>query len=793
MKLKYLGFFTICLHLLTSMVLADNDAIEPHDGLKVKDISITVENQTPAAKDESQKIYNQLQTQVGEPFDQERFDEDLKHLSSKYEWVEPKLTIENHELVINLVVKTKPIISAFEIEGGTFPKRKILREGELKTGMEYDRSDFYKSINKIRDFLIKKGYFKAEVSYTIDRVDRSNEAIAKITIDEGPRGRIQKITFHGFTSKEEREVMNLIRSRKFNILTSWLTGSGTIKQDEIDGDVQSVVHYFQTQGYVDAHVTMKIGETKDKRLELVINLERGPKYHIRDISFSNYSIKSKDQLEEAIDLKPGSVYSIDHVRQAQEKLKELYSSEGYLDTNVDYKLVLVPNKPEYDIEFDIEESEKYRVGLVIISGNFCTNKNVIYNNITLQPGEVFDSRKLKSTQDRLRSTGYFKNANVYAVKGADATKPDSTYRDVMVEVEEKQTGTVNLFVGFNSTDSIFGGVDIGENNFNLSGLKYFWRDGPCSLRGGGEFLQIRGTAGARDNEVNISWLNPYFNDTLWRFGVETGYKQSSVPSRDYNLNSINFSANASYPVNPAFSAGTRWRIRDDIISISKDASDPAREQRLNSGIVTGVALLLGYDSTDHPIRPHRGYRSNFEAEFAGLVRRVEKLSDFPFTKVSYLNSIYLPIWRKGTLKLRGDVRFIQPLWGGKPNDFPLNERFFLGGESTVRGYTPASIGPAFPTTANDDTLNPTGGVSSQLLSIEYAQNIFRPIDLFVFFDGGAISLKPWRIESLKMSYGGGVRLDIGQRLPVMVGYGKPINPANSQQVQGLFFSMAGTF
>ena len=122
-------------------------------------------------------------------------------------------------------------------------------------------------------------------------------------------------------------------------------------------------------------------------------------------------------------------------------------------------------------------------------------------------------------------------------------------------------------------------------------------------------------------------------------------------------------------------------------------------------------------------------------------------------------------------------------------DFPLTEKFFLGGEGTVRGYSPGKIGPHY----EGQEKEPTGGISSTLLSMEYSHTLAKPIDVFTFFDAGTITQKRWSLSTFKTSVGFGVRLDIGRRLPFIFGVGFPLNPDNDEQVSRFFFSMAGRF
>jgi outer membrane protein insertion porin family len=770
---------------------------EPYEGLEVKKIVITFDNQAPGELDETQSIVYKLSTKVGDKFDQELFDHDLKILSEEFDWVEPSIKVEDHTVVVQLHIQKRPIVSRYVIEGSSYRSKKLLGEAELESGMRYDRENFYKSINKIRDFLVKKGFFKAEVSYEIERAPNSNEIVVRIQIQEGPRGRINEILFNGFTKTEEKEILELMRTKTFNVFTSWLTGSGTIKEEQLDPDIQIIVHHLQNEGYVDAHVSMKIEEKKGGKIALVVYLERGEKYFIHDISFEGNSIVEYTDLKKAVDLKPGDVFSIDKVRAAQEKVRDLYAKDGYLQTNVDFAMNLLPNKPEYDIKFSIDESEQSHVGLVLISGNYSTTKNVIYNNIDIEPGEVFDSTKLKSTQQRLQSSGYFKNVNVYPVKSENYEGEAADYRDVMIEVNEAQTGSASLFAGANSTDSVYGGVDLTENNFSIAGFKNVWSQGFSAFRGGGEFFQLKGSVGTKEYGVNASWLNPYLFDSLWRLGLDFEYNQNKIISDDYSIYTLGGAVTASYPLTPFLSYGFKFRARDAIIKIAAGSPEPALEQRLNSGVTTGFGPSVNLDTTDNTFKPHRGVRCNLGAEFAGMLRDYPDITDFPFLKLASLNAFYIPLSKSTTFKVRADGRFIQTFGQNvSGGSLPLSERFFLGGEGTVRGYQPGKIGAYY----EYDTDEPKGGVSSFLLSLECAQKLFRPLDIFLFCDAGSVSILSWNIPLPTMSAGVGARVDIGRQLPFMVGYGYPIydpniTPTNKDGTpkQAVFFSMAGQF
>jgi outer membrane protein insertion porin family len=402
----------------------------------------------------------------------------------------------------------------------------------------------------------------------------------------------------------------------------------------------------------------------------------------------------------------------------------------------------------------------------------------------LVPGETFDSAKLKATQAKLENIGYFKSVNVYAVRTQDDQELGENYRDVYIEVEETTTGNISLFLGFSSADDVFGGLDLSESNFNYKGIPKIFTQGLSALRGGGEYAHARVSIGKKQRSYSISWLTPYFRDTLWRVGFDVTDSFNKLISKDYQIETLGFSLFASYPLNNYWTFGTKYRFRNANIHVSHHrTSHQEREETRSDGIISAIGTSLTFDSTDSAIKPHNGFRSFLEAEMAGI------WGDFTFLRFGYLNSYYTQLWKRGIMKYRFDFRFIEPvLKTNHPDDIPLSERFFIGGINSVRGYRDFDLGGHFSRTGD-----PKGGISATVLSVEYLQEIFPFMDIFLFVDAGSIAMKRFYLANFKLSTGIGTRLELINRVPVILGWGYPINPDNHREVRRFFFSMGGQF
>ena len=790
----------------------ERQAVEVIENKKVAKIDVVVENLAKGDSVDPRVVLSSLRTKVGEPFSQAIFDEDLKQLSEEYERVEPRVTVRDGQAYIKLKLWMKPYIAQINWEGNKNIKTKKLQsELGIKIDSQYNRDTFVIAFNKLKEYYVKKGFFEAKLSYSVRPIEDTNQVEITINIHEGRSAHIDSIQFEGLDKKEQSDILSMINTKKYNFFTSWLTGSGTFNEEAIAQDKLVIVNYLQNEGYADAYVSIELKTSPKDQIIVHISADKGPLFHFGNITFTGNEIRNEEEVEDAIGIKTGDVYGPDRLKQAAEELKSMYGRKGYIDTNVRYELRLSPSEPVYDVHFVIEESRQYKIGVIRILGNVSTEANVILNNSSLTPGEVFDSDKLKETQMRLQSLGFFKTVNVYAVRNNDDNALGPEYRDINIEVEETSSGSASIFFGLNSTTTISGGFDVTENNFNIKGLATLFKKGLRGLRGGGQYAQAKVSIGDNYQTYSISWLNPHFWDTDWRVGFDVAYSRSHITSKSFQSDAISFNWFASHPITQSWSWGWKYRLQNSVISVSDEKaklSDQEARQVSNSGIVSGVGLYLTFDTTNNIWRPNQGFRSTLEADIAGVRRHNDENKMFAFSKYKLSNTFYQPLWKKATLKLRADANMMTTLGAGRPILLPANERYYLGGENSVRGYKPAIIGPKYEVDKNDDkkkddtTGDPIGGASSILLSAEVQQNIFRPLDLFAFFDAGSVSLSEFSVNKLNMSVGVGVRINVAQNLPFTVGYGYPLNDLRTvnkdgkkerPEYEGVFFSMGGQF
>ncbi|MBN4067245.1 outer membrane protein assembly factor BamA [Simkania negevensis] len=767
---------------------------QQYEGKDVASVVVTVADLPADLSFDKTAFLSRMKTQAGHRFSQTDFDQDLKTLSKDYEGVSPKIVVKNDELYITLTVALKPMIRKILWRGNDhFKDYPLQKKLDIDQGVVYDREAFNEGFHKLRTHYVKKGFFEAQLNYKLIPLPGTNEVDVEITVEEGRSGRIKEILFQGFTKKEEDDLLSMIMTKEYNLFTSWVTHAGTYHEEMVEQDKYTIINFLQNEGYAAAKVEINIRDAKDKNRILVeVVAERGERYYFGPVTFAGNKVFDEAVIDSLIVAREGGVYSPDKVRDTVQNITNYYGERGYIETIVDYEASLEQGRPVYDVNLSIEEGKKFRVGLVRVFGNTSTQTPVILHETLLVPGEVFDIRKLKATEQRLRNIGYFENVNVYAVNPAEGQNVDiaalaglgeegEEFRPVYIEVEETNTGSFSIFFGFSTLDSLFGGVEIVERNFNIRGINGLLSEGPIALRGGGEYMRLRFNVAKKNTQYLLSWTKPYFMDTQWTVGFDVEKSDSRQQSDDYALDSLSFSLHASHPINDYLSFSTHYRIKNTDVRVSDSASQALRDEANNDGVISAVGASIIYDSIDNPFSPRRGFRSQIEAEFAGLGGRSTFLS------CGYLNTYYLPISSRGTLKYRADLRFLFPLGSTTPSRVPLGERFFLGGETTVRGYRGYIIGPKY---SNGD---PKGGITSLLLSEEYQHVLNHFVDAFVFFDVGTVTLEKGKLGALRASYGLGLRINIMNQIPLTLGYGVPLNAESRSDERKFFLSLGGRF
>lgn len=570
--------------------------------------------------------------------------------------------------------------------------------------------------------------------------------------------------------------------------------------------------------------------SKDDTLKITVPVTEGRVFLVGELKVEGNSIFSEQQILAYVGLKTGEIADGKRLQDAvYEDLKKVYGSQGFVEYNAEFEPVFKdspsnPNEGIVDITISIEEGKQFTLRRLEFTGNTFTRDRVMRREFLINEGDIYNQNYLEISVARLNQTQYFDPID----KDQDVEiRTDQAEGDVdlIVRVKEKGRQQISFNGGLGGLGGSFFGLEYSTNN----------------LAGRGEILSFAFGAGNRQQSLQFTYQEPYFKDrpisvgfslfaSRYRFFGEGTFltrNQDVIndifdPIGQITTDASNLFTQSTYggtlfataPLSELFFKKRRFTqfsrvgltyqfsattITDPPVNESADPSQRIPVIYAQPNIITSrVTASFVYDTRQpaaNGIDTLRGSQLSFAFGFAGLGGDVRTYQP----NVSY--SRFIPIRRKksknpevfafrvqagtiGAFAISDNIRNANSLAfvGG----IPRYERYYLGSENDIRGYTSRAIGPIAPfdsyvTTRNvvvatnavgtptpfTDILNPVildeiaalglltgpdgpnsallaknfqfiGGDTQLLGNFEYRVPLFGPATLAVFADVGSV-------------------------------------------------------
>lgn len=780
---------------LTAALLLSQNSLYSHEEVRaieeVEELIIKVPCEEKQAQELiSEEIRLQLNTQEHEAYRAELFDLDLKNLSQHYEKIKPTLRKEGKKIYITLELSPKKVLHEIIWRGTKKISPNLLKkECSLKKGELVDEIALENACRMIKQFYLKKGYYKAQVSYTIEPSKEYRQVNVQFNIDEGPLGIVRKVSFTGIEPKLAKEIKGKLITQRHTLLGK-ITGRGRFIEEALEYDSAHVIRILQNEGYVDAYASFEVRPLPQKRgIEVICHVTKGSQYHIgqielkanvqEDLSFT------RDLFLSISGIKEGAPYSPDKLQEANQAISDYLGARGYADASAYFipKLDGV-DSTEFDLVFHVDPGTRYKVGMLHFSGNYITRPRVLIHESLVVPGDLLNTKKIEATEKRLSNTELFSSVHIRTTPSEEETLKKGDYKDIHIDLEENpSTGKFSLQLGANNTEGAYLGAEIAENNFYLGGYKNIPKKGLRAMRGNGEYLSFKTTVASHSKQSSFSWTQPYFKDSAWSVGVDYDYGERRVSNANYDTHNKGITLFGFYPLHDFLRLKLSTSLRNDYLHAKPQATQDIQNQERYNGPSASIGAALIYNSTNHFLYPTKGWKST-----TGLSTTRMFDQDTQFAYGYYENSLYFPVANKTVLKIRADIRAIYPFGNSKTaDDLPLTQKLFEGGDDSVRGFRYGTIGPLFSNGTG------RGGISSYLYSVEVLKRIHPQMGFFIFTDTAMVSEKKFHIAHPYSSAGWGVRFDIMNKFPLIFGYGYPFKTNHRPQLKRFFFTIGGRF
>jgi len=545
-------------------------------------------------------------------------------------------------------------------------------------------------------------------------------------------------------------------SDAFALQNSGIITSKSLLRKVMDSDSSKIKKVLRSHGYYNSVIDIEVIELPNI-VEAVFHINTGNRY-----VYDQIELHIKDQKEELrkelvrvlerYGIKKGNPCSTQAILDAKKMLLSHLTGIGYPFPQIlDEQYIVDHTKDAMDIKYEIDPGPKAHFGRLILSGVTHTKPEYIERLLPWKQGELYSDRKLELFKKNLYETNLF---SMIKLNTAQKVNEDSSI-DIILEVTEKKHKSVTWGISYRSYEGP--GITTGWENRNLFG-------------------------GSEKLALNIGFLKDTYYQRL-------DFRKPFFLNNDQDL--LLFLENRkedyeSYDSTSLTAKGLinvyQWKGLTLSYGISDKQShveEVARSYRYN---LVAVPLRLGKYKVDNPLNPKRGYKASIDLYPSYLVDEKRE-----FLKTFWSGSTYISVYKEKDLILavKGNVGLI----GGLSRDsVPMDERFFAGGDQSVRGYEYQSLGELFMD-------KPVGGKGLFEFSSELRKGIKENMGICLFLDGGSV-YKSYPLDgSSGLRYGAGIGLRFFTPLgPIRFDVATPLNRRpDKDRLFAIYFNVGQAF
>src|SRR5438094_847119 len=406
-------------------------------------------------------------------------------------------------------------------------------------------------------------------------------------------GVIQNVRIFAQPEGDGGKVIVAVKTRG-KTMFSFIDKSGRLDAVQLQQDLDSIKEFYQNHGYIDVDVQEIRRERKNGPLVITIGIKEGTLYHVNKLSFTGYKETTEEKIRKVIKTKEGAVYSPKQLHDDAKAIADAYGRGGYVD------LVILPQGSPagaglIDVHYKIEEGNRSFVERINIVGNTRTKDKVIRREILVAPGDVFDTVRVDTSKKRLENLGYFSKVETYPEEtGVEGRK------DLVVQVEEKRTGSLNFGAGYSTVDSLIGFVELTQGKFDITN----WP----GLTGGGQKFRAKAQIGSQRKDFSVGLTEPYFLDRRLSLGGQAFYSEATYLSSVYSQRNYGLSIEARKPIYSWIYGVLGYSLQNyEIYDLSSGVSPLIRAEE---GTTTKSMVNTGlvWDRRDNPFLTRRGER-----------------------------------------------------------------------------------------------------------------------------------------------------------------------------------------
>ncbi|MGE5835862.1 MAG: outer membrane protein assembly factor BamA [Acidobacteriota bacterium] len=595
----------------------------------------------------------------------------------------------------------------------------------------------------ISELYSEKGYNFAKVETQLKPLPEGPKLIdLTFNITEGPKAQLKEVVFDGNKAISDGKLRGQMKDNKPKSWLSWITSAGTYQEMKFQDDAQKVTEFYGNEGYARAQVGQPqletIEDSKDGRkrwIRLRIPVDEGERYKIGKFEIAPGTAIKPEFLRPLFKVKEGDYYSRKQIAKGFEKAKDLYGAVGYwqmvpdpilcprgfkCDENGNVEPVDQNPPPIMDVTIKLNEGKQFFVNRITFLGNTTTRDNVIRRELRVWEGGVFNTAALKDSIRRLNQLGYFKplEGKPEEMKIEDTPGTDNKV-DITLKFEEQNRNQLSFGAGVSQFDGFFGQLSFQTSNF----------------LGRGETVGISLQRGSQAKQYQVSFSEPYLFDRPITVGADVFTREYIFPLQ-YTQRTTGTNLLFGYPLADYTRMFMGYSYQEVTILdiepgyLAAAITNPFLNDALlidegGQRTVSKISPSVVFNTVNQPIFPTQGKRLTASFDLAGIGGNTS------FYQTRGEGIWYHQFTPRQSFGLRGEIQYVRPY--GQTTTLPIFEKYFLGGEYSIRGFDIRTVGPRDPITGVV-----TGGNKTLLFNAEYYFHIGGPVRVLGFYDAGQV-------------------------------------------------------
>ena len=401
-----------------------------------------------------------------------------------------------------------------------------------------------------KNYFDDKGYKNAEVNIMQrEDVAGKNQVILDIIIDKKEKMKVRRIILVGNKELDDKAIKGgLIKKGAFKKLHEAGKFSSFLKSkkytpERYEEDKKNLIDKYNELGFRDAVIVRdSVWNVDDKHVNILIEVDEGKKYYIRNITWVGNTVFSSEYLERILGMKSGDVYNQKlmnkRLTEDEDAVGNEYWNRGYLFYSLDPTEVNIVGD-SIDLEMRITEGMQARISHVRINGNTRLYENVVRRELRTKPGDLFSREAIMRSARELASMGHFDSEQINPVPHPN---PEEGTVDIDYDLVQKSNDQIEFSLGWGQT-GVIGRIGLKLNNFSMANLFNKNKEHRGILPvGDGEVLSISAqTNGTYYQSYSTSYSTNWFGGKRpIQFTVGAYFsKQTDVSSNYYNYGYMN--------------------------------------------------------------------------------------------------------------------------------------------------------------------------------------------------------------------------------------------------------------